>query len=138
MGLLGLDFLFVWGGVDVLWWLVLEEGDEVEQLVQCCDVVGYVLGEGFLVGLGCVFQLGVFEVWWELVVDGVLCQVRVEVGVGGGGGVLGVGEVRRYLLVDFVVESIDYMYVVFGVWVEEILVVGVEIDVFDVDVLGGG
>lgn len=70
-------------------------------------------------------------------VDGVLCELRVEVGVCGGG-VLGVGEVGRYLLVDFVVEGFDYMYVVIGVWIEEVLVVGVEIDVFDVDVLGGG
>lgn len=26
----GSDFLFTWGGVDVLWWLALEEGDEVK------------------------------------------------------------------------------------------------------------
>ncbi len=30
------------------------------------------------------------------------------------------------------------MYVVLGVWVEEIPVAGVEIDAFDVDALGGG
>ena len=30
MGLPGSDFLFIWGGVDVLWWLALEEGDEVK------------------------------------------------------------------------------------------------------------
>lgn len=81
---------------------------------------------------------GVFEVWWEPAVDGVLCQVRVEVGVGGGGGVPGVGEVRRHPSADLAAEGTDHMYVVIGVWVEEIPVAGVEIDAFDVDALGSG
>lgn len=67
-----------------------------------------------------------------------MCQVRVEVGVGGGGGVPGVGEVRRHPSADLAAESTDHMYVVLGVWVEEIPVAGVEIDAFDVDALGGG
>ena len=50
----------------------------------------------------------------------------------------GVGEVGRHPPADLVAEGPDHMHVVIGVWIEEVPVVGVEIDAFDVDALGGG
>ena len=49
----GSDFLFTWGGVDVLWWLALKKGDEIKQPAQGCDVVRHVPVEGFFVDAGC-------------------------------------------------------------------------------------
>lgn len=97
----GSDFLFTWGGVDVLWWLALKKGDEIKQPAQGCDVVRHVPIEGFFVDAGCVSWPRIFRVWWEPAADGGAHEVRVE-GEMCGGGVPGVGEVGRHPPADLV------------------------------------
>ena len=81
----GSDFLFTWGGVDVLWWLALKKGDEIKQPAQGCDVIRHVPVEGFFVDARCVSWPRIFRVWWEPAADGGAHEVRVEGEMCGGG-----------------------------------------------------